>query len=402
MTRTRLAASVLCCLALLAGPTVVSAQDITEDASQAARMRLGPLWLTPRFALRDVGVDTNVFNSSVDPVRDVTATFSPGADAWLHIGRGMISSKTSIDWLRFADSTDQRSFNLSEEARLDVALARAVPYVGGTYVTTRQRPNDEIDLRVQQRRTGGLFGIGLLLGARLRVDVAGQQTRFDFSEGRYGDPEYADALNRRTREGHLDASYAVTPLTSIVIRSAVRTDRFEYSDLRNADSVSVMPGVQFKPLALVSGTAFVGYRRFTTTRADVADYSGVIASLELKYVARDMTRFVGKVSRDVDYSFEENEPFFVASSAALEMTQAIGLNWDVVGRVRRAVLDYPEVDSLTAAGRDRVLEVGTGLGRRLGTYLRVGIDFAYADRSSNRPGRGFVGYRYGGSVTYGY
>jgi hypothetical protein len=163
-----------------------------------------------------------------------------------------------------------------------------------------------------------------------------------------------------------------------------------------------MPGLEFRPSALISGTAFVGYRRFRTLNPTVPDYAGVVASVELKYVALDAFRIVGQVKRDIDYSLDLSEPFFVSTSVGADVTQMLGVSWDVVARLRRGTLAY-RAGTAGGTGRvDRVRLLGLGVGRRLGDDLRVGIDVDQVVRTSALAARTFAGIRVGGSLTYGY
>ena len=88
----------VCLLASL--PALAFAQTAGGDPAEA-RMHLGPLALTPRFPVRNLGVDTNVFNSANLPTRDFTATFGPGVDTWLRIGRARLSGETLVEWTYF-------------------------------------------------------------------------------------------------------------------------------------------------------------------------------------------------------------------------------------------------------------------------------------------------------------
>ena len=82
-------AAAVCLLASL--PVLALRADAPAIPAEEARMHLGPLALTPRFSVRNLGVDTNVFNSANLPTRDFTATFGPGVDTWLRIGRARLS-----------------------------------------------------------------------------------------------------------------------------------------------------------------------------------------------------------------------------------------------------------------------------------------------------------------------
>ena len=401
MTITRLRIALLALGSVLALPAEVRAQ-LAPDSIDMARFHFGPVGLTPRLAIQNLGIDTNVFNSAVDPVQDTTGTIAPGVDLWLRAGRLLFSSKTTAELNYYQQATSQRAFNIGETWRIDVDLVYARPRLAGHYVNTRQRPNDEIDARVQQKHVAAGGGITVPIGARVSVDADARRTRYDFSEGEYGSFGIAFALNRDSDQAALVTSVALTPLTSIALRADTSRDRFVYSPERDSDSVRVMPGVTFQPSALVSGSAFVGVRRFVTVSPLVPDYSGVVAAVELKYIAMDMLRVTGHVKRDVDYSLDLTEPFFVSTSVGVEVLQAIGSNWDIVGRARRGLLTYMQTGVGLPGRTDNVRTAGLGVGRRLGEELRVGLDVDYVARTSILLTRTYEGLRIGGSFTYGY
>ena len=199
--------------------------------------------------------------------------------------------------------------------------------------------------------------------------------------------------------------YDVTPLTTFVLKAATRYDRFETARDRDSDSLSLLPGFEFKPFALISGSAAVGFRRFTTRATDRPDYTGLIAAVDITYVARDTMKLGYRATRDVDYSFEPGQAFFLSSLQVVNVTQALGYDWDVVGRFTFGRLTYPGgtviAGELTPGRVERVRGWGTGLGRRLGEDIRIGFDVDFATRTSSLDARKYDGFRFGGSVTYG-
>lgn len=397
--RTRLIAMALSG-ASLAVPSAARGQNV-PDPSETARLHLGPLSLTPRLGVRDLGVDTNVFNLSQTPQRDMMATFTGGADTWLRVGRAYFASRTTVDWHYFRKASDQRSFDVTQEGRVDVDLLRLVPRAGGAIVNSRQRPNDEIDLRVQQRHKSAFAGVMVPVGAKGRLDLEFRQQDYDYGAGTFGDELVASALNRKSETVAALGGFDVTPLTRLVMRAERREDRFVFTQVRNSDSLRLTPGVEFEPSAVVSGKAYVGYQRFRTPSPVMPDVTGLVAAVELKYVAADAFRITGIVKRDVDYSLDLDESVYVSTSAGFDLLQALNLDWDVVGRVRRGSLAYQQLDS-TPGRVDRLWQTGVGIGRRVGTELRVGFDVDYVARNSSRADRTYDGFRFGGSVTYGY
>jgi hypothetical protein len=387
-------------LALL--PESVSAQGV--DGAASPRFIFGPLGITPRIALKDVGVDSNPQNQAGDAERDFTATLVPGVDTYLRIGKGRLTGKTSVEYLYFNKSDTLRSFNVNQELRAEVALNRVSPFVAGGYLRTRQRPNFEIDTRVQQNVTYVGVGAALRLGGRTSVEIEGRRGQFRFGDGKYGDPSIAQALDRDTDTYAVTTKVALTPLTTFVLRGESLRDRFTFDPVRSSDSVSVLPGFEFKPSALIAGKVSVGYRRFDALDASVPDFAGVIGELDARYTWREQTRFGFKATRNIDYSIGELEPYYVTNGGSLEITQIIGLNWYAAARGGRSRLVYRNfIDGRagTVGRSDRVDMYGVGFGRKLGDDIRVGLDVNKVRRLSVIPTRQYEGYRVGVSISYG-
>ena len=104
----------------------------------------------------------------------------------------------------------------------------------------------------------------------------------------------------------------MTPLSTLVVRYERIEDAFAFSPARDSKSFRVMPGVEFKPRALINGSAYVGYRRFTPeTPGALPEFSGLVAQLGLSYTLLGATTFGVSYSRDLTYSYEELQPFFI-------------------------------------------------------------------------------------------
>src|SRR5262249_25960757 len=171
----------VCVLAFVL-PAAVHAQDIAQDPGANAAIHLGPVGVTPQFSLRNVGFDSNVLNASGNPQRDFTATFAPGADVWLSVSRARLHSRTDVGWVYFADLVDQRSFDINEQARLDLVLTRIVPHVAGGYLRTRQRPNLEIDARALRTTKSADAGVLFRLGPKVSFDLSAGRRTYEFEQ----------------------------------------------------------------------------------------------------------------------------------------------------------------------------------------------------------------------------
>jgi hypothetical protein len=401
-------------LVLLAGIVPAIAHAQTTGASVGDGMQLGPLTLQPRVALSNVGIDTNVRNTSLAPTRDFTLTFIPALDSRLRMRRASLRSLTSLEMLYFAKTKDQRSTSLSQTVRFEAGLAHLVPFVETGQTTTNQRVNVEIDERVRQTARGIKIGATVLAGSRTRITLNGERSRTEFGDHQDAasaavENSIADALDRHSNIVHADVATDVTPLTTLLFTVDRLSDRFDKSSFRDNTSTRVMGGVEFKPLALISGRAAVGLESRTfdngTATASELDFSGVVASADLRYVIRDSTAITLAGRRGIDYSVSDEQAYFVTLTGEISVTQAIGRRWDTVGRFGRTVLDYRNGAAVVvpaAERRDRWRQAGIGIGFRLREDTRIGVDATHVKRTSVIPERQYSGLRVGGSFSYAY
>lgn len=374
------------------------------DPGEAARFRFGPLRFTPSIVVSNLGVDNNVFNEVDNPKRDTTAAFGPAANYWLRMGKARLSGRTSAQYLYFKEFSNQRSWNGSSDARIEMPLARLTPFISGVYTNSRERPGYEIDSRARRRDQTFSLGTDLRLSGKTTIVLTASQNRLFYDrEETFLGASLADALDRTTNKERLQLRYALTPLTTFVLTSEGIQDRFSVADDRDADSIRVMPGFEMKPFALISGTVAVGIRRFNVLGDAIPDFNGLVASAALNY-AISATQLAVRWNRDLEFSYQAEEPYYALNDVSLTITQRITRAWDVVARGGRQSLAYRLATS--AATRQERVDVGAvygaGIGYRFGESIRLGIDANYYKRDSDALGiRNYEGLRAGASVSYG-
>lgn len=399
----RCIAACLCALGLLL-PRGAAAQT-TPDPSENARFRWGALRFTPFLAITEIGVDTNVFNDAEEPQRDTTATFGPGTEYWVRAGRARVSAKSDVQYTWFRDFASQRSLSTNNDLKIEFPMARLTPFVDGVFDHGRVRPGYEIDTRAFRTDSGagGGLDIGLTTKTGVRLEAHRRRLKYREDEFFFGN-SLQETLNRRTDSLGLSWRQKLTPLTTFVVLSEYEKERFDFQSSRDASGVRLMPGFEFDPFALIGGKVFVGYRSFDTADPRLPNYSGVVADVEANYRAKS-TRFDVRVQRDVDYSAEEIEPYYLLTDIGVKVTQKVTQRWDVVGTASRQWLDYQRLEGLALSEvpshADHGYRVGGGVGYMLGTSVRVGVDLAYYKRNSPIALRDYDGLRVGGSFTYG-
>jgi hypothetical protein len=391
---------------LILASQVAHAQDTgaTEDPSESARFQWGPLKFTPGIAISNVGIDNNVFNDPDHQLQDTTAAVGPAVNLWTNLGRLRISEKSAGQYLYFKQFENQRSWNTSHSLKFDLPLNRIHPFAEGTYVNARDRPGYEIDSRARASTNAVTFGSELRLSGKSTAVLSVNRTNIAFDQHEtFLGSELATSLNRRSDTESAQLRYKMTPLTTLVTTADAVQDRFDYDRLRNTDSYSVRSGFEFKPFALISGKAAVGFRHFNVLNDTVQDFNGLVASVDAKYNITTSTQLNAKVNRDTQFSFDDLLPYYTLTDTNLNLKQRIRSTWEVTATGARQSLAYHGLTTESAAldRTDRGTILGLGIGYLVGETVRVGFDVNYYRRESEIAGRNYDGLRAGASVSYG-
>ncbi|HEX6973508.1 MAG TPA: outer membrane beta-barrel protein [Vicinamibacterales bacterium] len=383
-----------------------------EEVRKNATMHAGPFYVTPVLQLKDLGVDSNVFNAAGDQKSDFMFNLSPKASVWIPSGRrAMISATAATDLVWYATYQSERSIDPQFTVRGDLYFNRLTLFAQDAFLNTRQRPNYEIDLRSRHLENNVLAGGEVKLTPKFSVEVAARRfdTKYD-ADDFIGSVSLQRTLNRKTTGGQVMARHKVTPLTTISLLYDNLQDRFEYSPARDSNSFRVSPGVEFKPRALIKGRAFVGYRKFEPLHPEILpEFSGVVADLGLSYTVLGATSIGVSFRRDVTYSYEERQPFFIDSSPGISVRRALGRRYDVLVSVDRHTYEYQDVlVDLPAAAPyqsrvDTTWNYSASFGYRLGRDGRIGFGASYWKRESTTVVfRNYDNLVIGTTATYGF
>jgi putative beta-barrel porin BBP2 len=364
--------------------------------------RFGPLGLSPTLAITDIGVDTNIFNEDSHPRRDFTTLVTPRLDGRLQAPRALVSFVNAAGLAYYSEHAEERSVSYLAQARVDFDAGPVRPYLSGTFEDTRQRLNAELDVRAPRSQYAVEAGTRLAVATRTSIVVAARESVLRFDDGTtFQGVSLPRTLNSRTDTLSGALNVSVTPLTTISLTTSLQQDRFDESPGRDADSIRIVPAVQFDPIALVHGSLAIGYRRFDLLNGALPDYSGLVADGSLGYTVAERTKFDFTVKRDVQYSYELLEPYYLASGLRLTVTQQITGPFEVQAVGGRESLAYRRLTAAASGRTDTARVVGGGLGYRLRENVRCGFNVDYATRRSDRPGRDYTRTRLYGTFTYG-
>jgi putative beta-barrel porin BBP2 len=392
-------------LGVFAISAVASAQTQPADPVQEARMRLGVVGVSPRFGVTNIGVDTNVFNSAINPQRDYTFTVRPSLDLWLRTKRGLLSANGRSDLVYFQKFHSQRAVNAFGSIQYEYPFNRVRPFVRFEGTNAYDRPGYEIDVRARRFEHAASAGVDVRVGGKSFLELSGRRQETKYADGEMFNGQALDrALNRTVEALDLTWRQRLTVLTTWVVRGSGERERFQFETRRHADSVKVETGFELGRLALIRGRAFAGYRRLQAAAGGtMPQFSGVTANVDASYTAPSQTRVNVATTRDLQYSYDVTRPYYVQTGWTGSVTQHIVGQWDLRVLGGRETLAYR---SYLATPRepepDFVNRFGGGIGYQLGGAMRVSFDVESVQRESRRPEANYKSIRAGASVTYGY
>jgi hypothetical protein len=399
---------VLCCGLTLASallaPRAGHAQTATDDPLGTAMIRIGPVGINPSIAFRNMGVDDNVFNDPEQPKSDFTFTVTPKAEVLFRPRRLHLAYTTATDYVYYHAYASERGTNQSSQVRAEFDLGRLQPYAAAGGASTRERYNQEVDSRARHHDRTYAAGAALRLASRTSVSMAARQTRVDFDEGSaFRGEDLARAFNSTIDAVEGTFGLQLTPLTGISLVVTREQQRFDLDPDRDSDTTRVTPTITFSPGALLNGSAAVGYRRFNGRSPSLADFSGLVAVVNLSATILGRNRLDTTFARDVRYSYQQDVPYYLATGGSATLTTLIGGPFDVKITGTRQALDYRQSETPETRGSaDTYTSYGGGVGYRLRQRMRLGVDAEWVTRSSDRTSsREFQNRRIFASLSWG-
>ena len=154
----------------------------TDEARRNASAHLGPFYITPTFQLKELGVDSNVFNEAGEPKSDFMFNLSPKADVWLAMARrALITTTVATDLVWFQTYDSERSIDPQASVRGELYLHRITLFAQDAYLNSRQRSNYEIDLRTRHMENNFEAGAEYRVTPKFSFSVSGRRaiTRFE-------------------------------------------------------------------------------------------------------------------------------------------------------------------------------------------------------------------------------
>jgi Putative beta-barrel porin 2 len=404
------AAMTAACLAL---PRVAPADEVKKHAK---RHRLGPLYFDAALLLKNAGVDTNVFQTLQNPVRDQVVVVSPRLDGDLALGTRLHATGFGFAELHyFRTQGEERSTDFYGQGDTSLALGPWTLTAGGGGGQFTQRVSIEVDDRLtHQEKRGHVEGLWRMT-PRVTTTLRGSGESLDFAAGtlRNGQ-DIKEALDRETVTVGGDLRYELTPRTDLVVSADRAEDRFvsEPAEFpRSRESYRALGGFELRESVsgrVPYGRLVAGVREFPgTLEQGNPSYTGPVGSGEIVWPVGRLARLRAGADRDVLYASSVVDLGTLRYRNGLVLTRYVGEALaPLPGRLvllasggfeqARYLLPYPYPDQLTLAPRlDHRWSGSLALSRRFGEVFRAGGFVTWARRVSNLPLYSYQGLTYG-------
>ena len=387
-------------------PRVASAQ--LTAPREAAQIELGPLSLYPSLQIIDAGKDSNVFNDGSAPREDYTFTLASRALAVVRFGANEALFSTGSDYVWFKEFAQERSSNEDYAVRFNLSASRLKPYVGALWSQTRKRPSFEIDARALRLERALLAGLRFNLTERTSIIAAARSDDTSYEEGqRFRDTDLGVSLNRTGKFFSGGVRYALTPLTTLDVTGDYSEDIFPDSHIRDSKTYSVVPLLEFSPDAAIRGRLQGGYQIFKPADPSLPEYRGGVLSAAVNWALFNGTTFDLVGTRNVSYSYQDGEPYYLLNGVRLTVDQRLFGPLDIHGGIDWEHLSYDWRKGVaTVAGTadrvDTTTQVRGGVRVNVRSGLKVVITAEHTNRKSNEdPRQNFTRTRLLTSVTIG-
>lgn len=395
------------CLLLTSQAGTARAQQAPPPKS-LLQIRLGPLFLTPRLSISNVGIDTNV--NRVSPQadasqrkRDFTATVWGGLFVDLAGRRLSAHAEAGAGYVYYLTYTAERAvnpgiFNASVHYRLTnkVTLYSA----GGRYAYVKDRPNFEIESRARRLEQDAGIGVRYALTPRLDLDFENRWRRVRYDQGEfYRDTHLATQLDRRGTDQRFSVSYALTPFTRVFGSGRWQQERFASAGEKSGGTTAVGGGFDFTGRGLLSGRAELGQMRFKPRDAGSPGYTGLYAQTAVTLTLRDTTALTVGYERSLAASYSTTQSHYTYDWYQSSLRQSIGRSFDIEIAGQHNVPRY-----LAQGGLGGPRQTTTTYRASLGHTRRQSRYAVYAEYWDGRTGVtadpqfGYEGWRFGLSL----
>ena len=394
-----------------------------ERLMRVAPWHFGPFIIQPSLVIANAGVDSNLFYTPSNPIKDFTLTAGPAATFYVPILRaGSVPSPPggqaisrrplvltfygSPQYVWYSKTQRERTWNYYFRGSAQLDLKNAFFSVDGVYSDARERYSTEIDIRPRRKELGYGGSALLKLGWKTSFAMGYRTVKYNYESIDYGGFNLRERLNRQESYANLSLYYQAAEDRRFFIDLEYGRYNFEFateSALRDAESGAVFGGLEFSRLGRrIRGRLRLGYKKFDPLRAGTPEYQGLVGDTLLSFRLAKMLSLRGSYLRDVQFSIWFGDAYYIETrpgvGASLYPLPFLRLDYDYSRGQNR----YP-VAGGGGAGVTRLdrYDIHSGaLYYRIMKNTALGFVVSWWARTSNIPGEGDQRTFYGLNLTY--
>lgn len=387
MRRTEWVCGWLALLVFLTGAVSVRAQLTSDEVPrertvprseqlrrqlEASRYHLGPFRIQPRFMVRDLGYNDNVFGSSDDKVSDWTATAIGGVHWMLPVGPKMYVVGDALpEYTYYQKLSDRRFFGGTYNASVILPLSRMSVEANGSTSKSLAIVSSEIEAPAVRKLDHGHLESEIEVVQRFSIFASGaaEKHRYEVDTASTGALARVRELDRD--ETAVRGGFRYKPLSFFDVSVAAEhtTGEFIVNPLvRDNVSDAVLLGLHYdRPRVLFNVTA--GNRKGKPRNLSTfPEYSTTTGAWYLRYSLGAPIDLEGYGHRRVTYGLETTNPYFFDTRNGAAVSARIGYRVSVRAFGEVGDNDYPLIVQPrvpTVKRKDQVATIGGGLSVRL-------------------------------------
>lgn len=403
-------AGVLLGISLLLAPSAARAQTwkglALDNRMREAAWHFGPFLIQPSLVIANAGVDSNIYYTPSDPVKDFTITAGPAVTVYIpnHRKTFVLSVYGSPQYVWYSKTEQERTWNYYFNGAAQINLKNAFFSVDGIYSDARERWNTEIDIRPRRIERGYGSSVLLKLAWKTSFAMGFRTVDYNYESIEYEGSNIQEELNRQESYANLSMYYQLGTERRLFLDFEYGRYDFEYPSqaaLKNSESFALSGGVEFSQLARrVRGRLRLGYKKQDALSEGMPDYQGFVGDTELSFRVAKMFVLRGSYIRDIRFSLWYDAAYYLETrpgfGASLYPLSFLRLDYDYAfGRNQ-----YPAVGGEGVARLDDYVTHTGGLYVRIMKDTALGFIVSWWSRDSNIPGEDDQRTFFGFNLTY--
>jgi hypothetical protein len=290
-----------------------------ERKLQTAAWHFGPFRIQPSLVISNAGVDSNVFYSPTEPIKDYTITAGPAATLYIPVHRKFVLSLYgSPQYVWYSKTDRERTWNYYFNGAVQLSLKNVFFSLEGTYSDARERWNTEIDIRPRRKEKGYGGSVLVKVAWKTSFSLAYRTAKYDYESVDYaGGFNLRERLNRRESYANFSLFYQATTERRFFLDFEYGLYEFEFATqaaIGDSRSGAAFAGLEFSQLGRrVHGRIRVGYKKYDVRSVEGLDYEGVVGDSQLWIRLAKPFVIRGSYVRDVRFSLWYGNPYYIES-----------------------------------------------------------------------------------------